>query len=126
MSVAGITVTPPDSGPTMLVSRRVIGRRAVLRVSGEIDFASVAMLADAIDAALADGALDLWIDLSATSFMDSSGLRLLIESWRRLSQQNRRLAIVCPRGAVRRVFDIAGVSDRLPLYDELAAAHLLS
>jgi anti-sigma B factor antagonist len=126
MSVATPRVTPPDSGPAMFVSRRVIGRRTVLRVSGEIDFASVPTLADAIDSALGDGALELWIDLSPTSFMDSSGLRLLLELWRRLSQVNRRLAIICPRGPVRRVFDVAGFSDRLPLFDEPAAAHLPS
>ena len=124
MSVASTKLADPS--PTILVSRRVIGRRIVLRVSGEIDFASVDTLADEIDRALADGAVDLWIDLSPASFMDSSGLRLLVELSRRLSQLNRRLAIICPRGPVRRVFDIAGVSDVLPLFDELAAAHLLS
>jgi anti-sigma B factor antagonist len=126
MSVISPRVTLPASGPTILVSRRVIGRRIVLRVSGEIDFAAVDTLADEIDRALADGALDLWIDLSSVSFMDSSGLRLLGDLSRRLLQLNRRLAIICPRGPVRRVFEIAGVSDMLPLFDELAAAHLLS
>ena len=69
------------------------------------------------------GALDLWIDLSATTFMDSSGLHLLLDTKRRAHELRRRLAIVCPPGTVRRVFDIAGVADALPLYEDLASAH---
>ena len=84
---------------------------------------SLANLGDRPPAAVGSGALDLWIDLSATTFIDSSGLHLLLDANRRAHELRRRLAIVCPPGTVRRVFDIAGVADALPLYDDLASAH---
>jgi anti-anti-sigma factor len=108
--------------PIARVTRHDMVRRTVLRVSGDIDLDSVAELADVVEAALTDGAAELWIDLSATDFMDSSGLHLLLDTHRRAAERRRRLAIIAPAGSVRRLFDIAGVAEALPLYDDGAAA----
>ena len=105
------------------VSRTAVGRRTVLSVAGEVDLDSVSLLADAVDDALDDGALELWLDFSSTDFMDSSGLHFLLETQLRLNSLSRRLAVVCPRGPVRRVLDLAGVTERLPLYGDRAGAH---
>jgi anti-anti-sigma factor len=117
----------PFAGPSprsaVQVTYTVVGRRTVLSVAGEIDLDSVTLVADAVDEAVEGGALDLWLDFSSTEFMDSSGVHLLIETQARLASLSRRLAVVCPRGPVRRLLDVAGVSERLPLYDDRAAAH---
>ena len=110
-------------GDDALVTHHVVGRRTVLAVEGEIDLASVPVLASAIDAALADGAAELWIDLTDTRFMDSSGVHLLVTTRSRVRDLNRQLAIVCPPGPVRRLFEVAGVMDHLPVYEDRAAAH---
>jgi anti-sigma B factor antagonist len=106
-----------------VVTHHAVGRRSVLAVEGEVDLASVPLLADAVDAALEGGAAELWIDLTDTLFMDSSGLHALLDTRRRAAELNRRLAIVCPDGPVRRLFELAGVLDQLPVYDDRAAAH---
>ena len=119
-AIRPVLPAPPDT----TVSRLVVGRRTILSVDGEIDMGSVPLLADAVDRALDDGALELWIDLSGTSFMDSSGLHQLLAARRRALGLNRRLAVICPGGHVRRLFEISGVGDHLPLYESRAAAHL--
>jgi anti-sigma B factor antagonist len=124
MSASPLAGRPPSNLPH--VTRTVVGRRTVLSVAGEIDPGSVRLLADAVDDALAGGALELWLELSSTEFMDSSGLHLLDETQVRLSSLSRRLAVICPRGPVRRLLDVAGVAERLPLYDDRAAAHRAS
>ena len=106
-----------------VVVRHVVGRRTVLAVRGEIDLASVDALAAAVDAAVAAGAAELWIDLTDTEFMDSTGLHLMLDTRRRVQALNRRLAIVCPPGFVRKVFEVAGVAGQLPVFDDRAAAH---
>ena len=106
-----------------LVTRQEVGRRTVLAVGGEIDLDSVGVLSASVEAALAGGAAELWIDLTHTRFMDSSGLHVLLDTRSRVRDLNRQLAIICPPGPVRRLFDVAGVTEHLPVYDDRAAAH---
>ena len=54
------------------VTARQVGHRTVLAIGGEVDLASVATVAEAVDAALAAGAIELWLDFSATG--ESGGL----------------------------------------------------
>jgi anti-sigma B factor antagonist len=122
---APLDASPPPRDPlaTLVLTRHVVGRRTVLRVAGEIDIATAPTLAGAIDAAVAAGALELWIDLTPTSFMDSAGVHVLLAAHADLRELNRRLAVICPGGSVRRVFDLALTGERLPLYEDRAAAH---
>jgi anti-sigma B factor antagonist len=117
---AGDGASPPDP---LTVERHAVGRRAVLRVSGEVDLSTVDVLRSAVGVALDDGAHELWLDLTPTAFMDSSGLHVLLEAQTRLRELGRRLAIVCPDGVVRKLFEVAGVATALPLYEDLAAAN---
>jgi anti-anti-sigma factor len=94
-----------------------------LSVAGEIDLDSVSLVADAVEDALDDGAHELWLDFSPTVFMDSSGVHLLVETHLRLNLLSRRLAVICPDGPVRRVLDLAGVTEGLPLFRDRVAAH---
>jgi anti-sigma B factor antagonist len=105
------------------VTRQEVGCRTILAVGGEIDLDSVGMLGVAIENALAGGAPELWIDLTDTRFMDSTGLHALLDAGARTRELGRRLGIICPPGPVRRLFDIAGVMEQLPVYDDRAAAH---
>jgi anti-sigma B factor antagonist len=108
--------------PTRVI-RSVVGRRTVLSVYGEVDLGSAPLIADAVDEAMDSGALELWLDLSPVEFMDSTGVHLLVETKARLRPLNRRLAVICPAGSVRRLLELAGVAHQLPLYDDRAAAH---
>lgn len=99
-----------------------VGRRAVVRAAGELDAETAPLLARALDAAVRDGALEVWLDLGPTEFMDSTALRLVLDARQRLVGLHRRLTIVCPRGRVRRVFELAGVDRALALHGSLSAA----
>lgn len=105
------------------VTSQFVGRRAVLTVRGEIDIATVDTVAQSVNGALGDGAAELWIDLSQTEFMDSTGIHLMIDTARRLDAQNRRVAIICPQGRIRRVLDISGAASVPPLFDDRSSAH---
>jgi anti-sigma B factor antagonist len=99
----------PDN---LTVDIRCIGRRAVVRVAGEIDIATTPRLRAALDQAAGAAPLEVWVDLSDVGFMDSTGLNALLD----LAERVPRLALICPEGNVRRIFDIAGLADALPLY----------
>jgi anti-sigma B factor antagonist len=108
----------PDNAASNGASRSITLRRhdvdgcAVLAIGGEVDLATSPDLRTAIEAALDSGAAELRLDLGGTSFMDSSGLHVLFDCHARAGE---RLAIVCPPGPVRRLFEMTGFADRLPL-----------
>jgi anti-sigma B factor antagonist len=97
---------------TFTIERREAAHRTVVAVSGEVDIASAPALRSALESAL--GTQELLVDLCATSFMDSSGLHVLLEAHRLMEE---RLTIVCPPGNVRRVLDLTGVTQSLRVCD---------
>ena len=108
---------------TARFSRQTVGHRTVISVSGEVDVFGAPTLRREIDEALAAGGAELWIDLSETEFMDSSGLHALADARVRLKELGRRLTVICPPGPVRRVLDVSGLAEQLPLAVDRAAAH---
>ena len=107
----------------LCVARQTIGRRAVLALDGELDIATVTMLADLVQQVVDDGAAELWIDLTGTTFMDSSGVHLLVDTHHQLGALNRRLAVICDHGPVRRLFEATGAEALLSVYDSRSAAN---
>jgi anti-sigma B factor antagonist len=99
------------------------GRRAVIAVAGEIDIAGKPVLDRALDAAIEAGALELWVDLGEVTFIDSTGLHLMLALQRRLQALNRRLALIVPGGPVHRLVGLAGLEGVLPLHASRQEAH---
>jgi anti-sigma B factor antagonist len=104
----------PRPFPPLFVEPQVTGSRTVLLVGGEVDIATTPQLGAAIDAALASGTRELCVDLTQTTFMDSSGLHVLLEANRRAAEVGCELTIVCPPGPVARVLDLSGVGELIP------------
>lgn len=82
-----------------------------LVAEGEIDASTAPELADRLDPLPGDG--ELRLDMSAVEFMDSSGLRILIDAHQRAEAADRRLVIVSPSSAVARVIEITGLAGHL-------------
>ena len=122
---AGTTVTrwSPDANGTLLnIGTERVGRRTVLSVAGELDISNAADLRMAIENA-ASGAREIWLDLSATTFMDSSGLHAMAEARARVTQANLRLALICPEGPVLRVLALAGFDRSFEIHASRSAAN---
>ena len=82
-----------------------------LIATGEIDAHSVPALVAALDPLPGDG--DVSLDMSAVDFMDSSGLRVLIDAHQRATVDGRRVVLVRPSKAVHRVIEISGLAEHL-------------
>jgi anti-sigma B factor antagonist len=98
--------------------------QAILSARGEVDLASVAALRGSLDGVDDDGVSIVVIDLSDVGFIDSSGLRVLAQSHRRLLDRdgNPRLRIVVASEPVARVFDVSGLRSFFDVYDTRADA----
>lgn len=93
---------------------------ARLTLTGELDLATAPRLGEAVDGVLARGAHTLVIDIAAITFVDSSGLRLLIALSIRAGEEGWTLALTRPAPQARAVFEITGADANLPYIDEAA------
>ena len=96
-----------------------------LAIRGEVDINSAEPLEAALDAAIRESVGAFVIDLSELEFIDSTGLHVLLRARGLLGREDRALALVCPHGPVRRVFELSGLSEQFALYgsrEEIAAA----
>ncbi|MFL5883501.1 MAG: STAS domain-containing protein [Thermoleophilaceae bacterium] len=64
----------------------------------------------------------LILDLRSLKFLDSTGLRLILAAHARAMKRGSRLTIVQGSDAVRRIFRLTGVIERLNVFDDLTAA----
>jgi anti-sigma B factor antagonist len=113
---------PDELGDLTLQSVRV-GSRTVIAAAGEIDLITAHAFEQAAADALDEGALELWIDFSGLTFIDSSGLHALLAVRSRVVALERRFAVVCPVGPVRRALGIARLDEELELYTSRDEAH---
>lgn len=92
-----------------------------VRVSleGELDLSSALTFDDELrrieDAANGD---PLVLDLRGLKFMDSTGLRLIVSAHQRARRRGSRLSIVHATKAIRRIFRLTGMLDRLDVVDD--------
>lgn len=87
----------------------------VIAVAGEVDLASAPDLQRSVEDALAAGAQRLILDLRSVTFMDSTGLRVLLTTHQRLQESGGSLALVAAEGPVTRLMSLTGVDQRIPV-----------
>lgn len=107
-------------GPISAVDRS--GAQTVVALSGEIDLSNHAALRAGLNDLIVDGAVDLVLDMSAVSFIDSTGLGALIGTRRRVHAFHGSLAIVLTDQMTRRVFEITGLDKVFDLHSTLDTA----
>ena len=86
------------------------GDVVVARLRGEIDLANAKAIGSLVTGAVPNDASGLVLDLSAVTYLDSSGVHLVFDLSERLSARQQRLALVVPDGSrIRRVLDLVNV-----------------
>jgi anti-anti-sigma factor len=91
----------------------------VLALSGELDLSTIDALTAQVDTQLQRSVDSLTLDLRDLAFMDSTGLRLLIELNDRARRGRWRLKLIGPRHeAASRVLHITGADAALPFERE--------
>jgi anti-sigma B factor antagonist len=82
-------------------------------VWGEIDVATSPKLRDELTSLIADGARHITLDFGTVSFVDSSGLGVLVGTYKRLREDGGSIRIVGAQASVRKVFEITGLEAAL-------------
>jgi anti-anti-sigma factor len=84
----------------------------LIRAAGEIDMSNVAALRREVDAAHAE-AVTVLLDLSGVTFIDSSGLHLLLRASHRSAGSDWGFFVVRPSESVLRLIELSGTADVL-------------
>ena len=92
---------------------------AIVEPRGELDVATVETLRAAFDDIKSAGRLVL--DLRGLSFIDSSGLHLLIALDQRAQRDGFQLALVAPAPPVDRAIQVSGLGKALPFVEVVDA-----
>jgi anti-sigma B factor antagonist len=85
-----------------------------IAIEGGLDSATAPHLETSIETCLADGATALILDLSATDYVSSMGLRVFLSTLKTLKASGGRFVLAGLNGEVQEIIDLAGVG---PLFD---------
>lgn len=91
-----------------------------LVLRGELDLSTVQKVEDELAAVEAGEDKVVVLDLSGLTFLDSTGLRLMVTADQRAQKDGRRLVIVKGPETVQRVFSITKLDETLEMVDDLS------
>jgi anti-sigma B factor antagonist len=94
---------------------------SVISVEGELDLSTAPRLKEMLFDSLEVGHSRLVIDLSRTTFMDSTALGVLIGVNRNLDV-GARMAVVCTQPNVLKIFEFAGMDSAFAIFGTLDEA----
>lgn len=109
MASLDVTVDHPQEGRTLVT------------LAGELDVSTTPKVETAIRQVEEQGAPLMIIDLRGVTFLDSSGLRLILEADSRSRRDGRRVLVVPGPAEVQRVFRVTLTDSRLEFTDDPGA-----
>ena len=114
-----MAVSTPDAGRYLRIhglgiqsARR--GDDHVIALEGELEMANVAAIESELSQVEAGDCRQIVLDLRRLSFLDSTGIHVLMNAHARATATGRPLAVVIDNGPVRRVLDVSGALSILP------------
>lgn len=99
------------------VSTEWDGGAAVVRVRGEVDFAGAGRLRAVVLELARRRADPLVLDLSAATFLDSTGISLMVQARRRLLDDGRELVLRAPSAPVMQLLHVMNLAPVFRIVD---------
>lgn len=98
-----------------------VGSANVVEVAGEVELHNAELLRDELLRAGQGEHPCLVVDLSRVSFIDSTGVGVLVGAFKRVREIGT-LSVVCPQRNVRRIFEITGLTKVFMLHNSVESA----
>jgi anti-sigma B factor antagonist len=100
-----------------LVDETVDDTTHVLSVRGEIDAGTAPRLGSRLFALVDEGKRGVVVDLSEVTFMDSTGIGVLLNAANHFQARHADLVLVCANDLILRPFELTGVTGYLTIVD---------
>jgi len=99
------------------------GRVIVARMPVEVEISQAPLLRGQLMQAVENRDLGLVVDMTATEYLDSSGVNMLFELGEGLAARQLRMAVVMPQGGlVERVVSIVDLGSAMPIHRDVESA----
>jgi len=103
----------------MLLTVQTDNHHTVLTVDGEIDLSTSGQLDDAVVEALGQETSHLTLDLAQVTFLDSSGLGVIVKALKRAKEAETSFDVVAANDRVLKVFKLTGLDAVIEIYPTL-------
>jgi anti-anti-sigma factor len=111
-----------DAAPDPLeIEVQIADDRTLVTLSGELDASTATLLYDQLADLEVKDVQHVVLDLAQISFMDSTGLSVIVTEHKRLQHTGGGLTVFAPPSSVRRLFEITGLTtvlDIVPVNEE--------
>jgi anti-sigma B factor antagonist len=94
----------------------------VIALSGEVDLYTAPEFKQQLLEIIAQGAKDVVVDLTDTTFIDSTTLGVLVGGVKRLRPGGGQLSLVCNDRNITKIFEITGLNKVFPIHETRAEA----
>ena len=95
----------------------------IIQISGEIDHHTAKELRRQTESALMQmGSKNMIFCMKEVSFMDSSGIGMMIGRYKQLHALGGRIAIACANEKITEIIHLSGLTQLLPVFDSIEAA----
>lgn len=99
------------------------GTTLVVNIVGELDHHSAEYIRDKIDGEIIKAITkNIIFDFSKVSFMDSSGIGVIMGRFKNVQKLNGKVAIANINIQIKRIFEMSGLSKIIPIYDNIDKA----
>lgn len=99
-----------------------MGDTGIIEISGEVDIATVSLLAKALADAVRLSKGHLILDAQGLTYIDSAGIQTLVSTQRKLNASGRCLAVVGCHGIFHKLMKITHFDTRFPIYSSVDEA----
>ena len=94
----------------------------VINVRGEIHVSTAPRFSQRLSEAIDNGKRAIVLDLSGVEFIDSTGLSVLLNGLRQVSQVQGCLALICSNPTVLRLFQITSLDETFDIFRDRPSA----
>jgi anti-sigma B factor antagonist len=98
-------------------TEQVSDNTTVIALSGEVDLYTAPEFKQQLLETIGQGAKEVIVDLSDTTFIDSTTLGVLVGGVKRLRPDGGRLSLVCSDRNITKIFEITGLDKVFPIYE---------
>ena len=109
----------------MEIQQNLDGDILVVSLAGQCDHQEVDNFQAVVSNALAAGNKRILVDLAWLNFLDSTGIKCLVEAHRDAVAQGGQMAVVRPKALVKKVLKLLELENTVPIFETVVEARKL-